>query len=202
MQETKTDGQSVITETMPTEQASSVQLPTAEGEVVQQAKVPQPINESKTVVLGRWYDLNGNAVQLPTAEGQQDEVNETISAGQEEDAQASAGACPTQKKKTTKKDYKPKYSDQELLKLTPVTEVCEQEISRVISDPNIGAVPYANGSNCLIDLRKVYPNLYTPQVNRLHGTDQKKTGDSLMSYGSQHLLFSAGFCHKKSFPCK
>jgi len=34
----------------------------------------------------------------------------------------------------------------------------------------------------------VHPYLYTPQVNRLHGTDQKKTGDSLMSYGSQHLL--------------
>ena len=35
MQETRTDGQSVTTETMPTEQAN-VQLPTAEGDVDQQ----------------------------------------------------------------------------------------------------------------------------------------------------------------------
>lgn len=147
------------------------------------------MEEKSTVVLGRWYGLNGEVIddQFPTTEGQQAEVNETTSAEQEEDAQASAGTSPTQND-SKKKDYKPKYSDQELLKLTPLTEVCEQEITRVISNPNIGAVPYANGSNCLIDLRKVHPYLYTPQVNRLHGTDQKKTGDSLMSYGSQHLL--------------
>lgn len=143
------------------------------------------MEEKSTVVLGRWYGINGEVVD---PEDLQDEVNETISTEQEEDVQASAGVCPTQNNSKKKKDYKPKYSDQELLKLTPLTEVCEQEITRVISDPNIGAVPYANGSNCLIDLRKVHPYLYTPQVNRLHGTDQKKTGDSLMSYGSQHLL--------------
>ena len=183
MEETRTDGQqAVTTETMPTEQAN-VQLPTAEGEVGQQNEVPQPINESP-FVLGRWYGINGEVVN---PEDLQDEVNETTSAEQEEDAQASAGTSPTQND-SKKKDYKPKYSDQELLKLTPLTEVCEQEITRVISDLNTGAVPYANGSNCLIDLRKVHPYLYTPQVNRLHGTDQKKTGDSLMSYGSQHLL--------------
>ena len=183
MEETRTDGQAVIKENvMPTEQAS-VQLPTAEGDVDQKNEVPQPINESH-FVLGRWYGINGEVVD---PEDLQDEVNETISTEQEEDVQASAGTSPTQNN-SKKKDYKPKYSDEELLKLTPVTEGCEQEIARAISDPNIGAVPYANGSNCLIDLRKVHPYLYTPQVNRLHGTDQKKTGDSLMSYGSQHLL--------------
>lgn len=163
-----------------TEQADNAQINSNTGFNMQ---------EKSTVVLGRWYGINGEVVD---PEGQPDEVNETTSAEQEEDAQASVGQAPTPQNKeadnSKKKDYKPKYSDQELLKLTPLTEVCEQEISRVISDPNIGAVPYANGSNCLIDLRKVHPYLYTPQVNRLHGTDQKKTGDSLMSYGSQHLL--------------
>ena len=47
------------------------------------------------------------------------------------DGQASVGACPTQNN-STKKDYKPKYRDEELVKLTPLTEVCEQEITRVI----------------------------------------------------------------------
>ena len=146
MEETRTDGQAVIKESvMPTEQAN-VQLPTAEGEVGQQNEVPQPINESH-FVLGRWYGINGEVVD---PEDLQDEVNETISTEQEEDAQASAGTSPTQND-SKKKDYKPKYSDQELLKLTPLTEVCEQEITRVISDLNTGAVPYANGSNCLID---------------------------------------------------
>lgn len=163
-----------------TEQADNAQINSNTGFNMQ---------EKSTVVLDRWYDINGEVVD---PEGQPDEVNETISAEQEEDAQASVGQAPTPQNKeadnSKKKDYKPKYSDQELLKLTPLTEVCEQEFSRVISDSNIGAVPYANGSNCLIDLRKVHPYLYTPQVNRLHGTDQKKTGDSLMSYGSQHLL--------------
>ena len=89
MEQSRTDGQAVIKESvMPTEQAI-VQLPTAEGEVGQQNEVPQPINESP-FVLGRWYGINGEV----DPEELQDEVNETISTEQEEDVQVNRTVCP------------------------------------------------------------------------------------------------------------
>lgn len=111
------------------------------------------------------------------------------SAEQEKDAQAIAGASPADKvADSKKKDNKPVYEGEEKVKLAELTKVCEEEIARVIEDPKYGAVPYASGSNCLVDLRKVYDKLYTPEVNREHGKDQEKTGESLLSYGAQHVL--------------
>lgn len=111
------------------------------------------------------------------------------SAEQEKDAQAIAGARPADKVEASKKkDNKPVYEGEEKVLLTELTKVCEEEVARVISDSRYGAVPYAGGKNCLIDLRNVHSELYTPVVNREHGKDQEKTGESLLSFGAQHVL--------------
>lgn len=93
-----------------------------------------------------------------------------------------------QKKETVEKSYEPTYSTEMKKKLQSITKVCDDEISRVILDENIGAVPYADDTNCIIDLRKVHDRLYSPLVNRTHGKDQVKTGESLRMYGAQHIL--------------
>ncbi|MCQ2771409.1 MAG: hypothetical protein MJ236_06410 [Clostridia bacterium] len=82
----------------------------------------------------------------------------------------------------------PKYEEAELNKLQILTALCDEEIERVISDDSITATSYADKTNCIIDLRKVSDRLYTPQVNRVHGKDQDKTGKSLRMFGAQHIL--------------
>ena len=127
----------------------------------------------------------GGATEQPANIGGgkgEDGGHKTIST-EEDNAQAGAAAGTAQ-------TFKPVYSDKEIEKLSKITEISENEIERVINDPTIEAVPYAGGANCVVDLRKVADKLYTPQVNRTHGTDQTSTGKSLLTYGSQHpLLF-------------
>ena len=98
-------------------------------------------------------------------------------------------SAPTKQKKVkAEKSYEPSYSDDEKKQLQTITKVCEDEIARIILDDNIGAVPYADETNCIIDLRKIHDRLYSPLINRTHGSDQAKTGETLRMFGAQHIL--------------
>lgn len=131
--------------------------------------------------------LQGSATEQPTnGKGVVGQENSTV---QEKDAQAGAGAGSANNKKVSpKKDFKPKYEGKELEKIVEVTRILQQDITRIIADSGMGAVSFSGGSNCLIDLRKVHNRLCTPLVNRVHGVDQKKTGESLLSFGAQQVV--------------
>ena len=86
------------------------------------------------------------------------------------------------------KDYTPKYDEATKEKLKLQNQVCEQAITRTISDRSIGAIPFNEGKNCIFDIRKISGNLFTPTVNRVHGADEKRTGESVMSQGAQQTL--------------
>lgn len=92
------------------------------------------------------------------------------------------------KEKDSVDEFMPQYGEAEVKKLQILTAFCDEEIERVISDDLITATSYADKTNCIIDLRKVSDRLYTPQVNRVHGKDQDKTGKSLRMFGAQHIL--------------
>lgn len=109
-----------------------------------------------------------------------------------EDAKQSAStAAPAAikgKKPAPEKDFTPVYDGDEKVRLEALTKLCEAEIRRVMSDPAYGAVKFGD-DNCIIDLRKAaYGNLYTPEVNRIHGKDMTTTGESLLTHGPQHPL--------------
>ena len=82
-------------------------------------------------------------------------------------------------------DYTPKYSEEMKEKLKSQTEVCEHAIIRIINDESIGATPFNDGKNCIIDVRKISDRLFFPTLNRTHGVDEKKTGESVMIQGAQ-----------------
>lgn len=87
--------------------------------------------------------------------------------------------------------YLPQYTDNEKATLKAITDVCTEEIRRVQNDEHFHATIFADGTNCLIDLRKAYENgieFATPVVNRTHGKDLQTTGESLLTYGAQHPL--------------
>ena len=90
------------------------------------------------------------------------------------------------------KDYTPVYTEEEAERLIKSTAICEDEIARVKEDPCYAGVPF--GDNVIINLTEAKRNgieLGTPIVNRTHGKDEIKTGDSLMSFGPQHILIVA-----------
>ena len=116
------------------------------------------------------------------------ESQSEVSTVQDNDGQASADASSA-----TRKSSKVllSYDDKTRKRLAKITKICEEEIQRVISDPRYAAVPYAKGENCIIDLKEAYSNnvrFATPKVNRKHGSDEKKTGNSILTYGCQHVL--------------
>ena len=93
--------------------------------------------------------------------------------------------------KTEKKNYKPVYTDSKKVELQKVTEVFKEELARIIADDNIPTFTYGDGHNCVIDLTEFVRKggeVVTPKVNREHGKDMGKTGDSTKMYGAQQLL--------------
>lgn len=126
----------------------------------------------------------GAEVQLANGKSVVDRSTE-----QETDAQASTGASPVRNKKVkSPKDFTPVYTDSEKARLDEVTKVCKQAILEA-PEKYDGAVSF--GSNCAVSLTRYKKNggvFCTPVVNRSHGADQRTTGESIMTYGSQHPL--------------
>ena len=128
--------------------------------------------------------------------------DENTSAEQDSQAQATTGAGPEEKKdgkKATKKTPKSKekkytldYPDDVKAALKVVTDVFNAEIERVIKDPNFYATPYNGGKNAIVDIKQaVLKGGYKVAgfaENRVHGRDEKTTGESLMTYQPQHPL--------------
>lgn len=145
-----------------------------------------------------FHQNNKNMEELTTTPLEQGMVNAptppTAEGGICQQSSAEDPAQPkTSKSKKEKghKDIKPSYTDDQRKKLETVTKVCEAEIKRVLNDSRYNAVSYNGGENALIDLRAAHKSgvdFYTPIVNRTHGNDMKKTGESLLAYGSQHPL--------------
>lgn len=93
--------------------------------------------------------------------------------------------------KPSRKRLKPNYSIEEQEQLKKQTAVVEAEIQRVINDPRYHATPVNDGENAIINLTQAKTdgiNLLTPTINRIHGKDQDKTGESIEKYGPQEVL--------------
>lgn len=95
----------------------------------------------------------------------------------------------TAPKKNTK-DFKPVYSSKKETELKEITSIVQAEIDRVKYDTNYHATSF--GNNVIIPLHTLKKegkvHLVKPLVNRSHGGDQKKTGESLLTNGAQHIL--------------
>lgn len=128
-----------------------------------------------------------------------DHVN--ISAGQEEQAQATVAARAadnssavdggSENASVTRKRLAPNYSKEEQEVLKQQTDVVEAEIQRVISDPRYYATPFTGGQNCIINIKEAVADgieIATPKINRIHGKDKQKTGESIEKYGAQCVL--------------
>lgn len=87
------------------------------------------------------------------------------------------------------KNFMPDYSDERKVQLTAETNVCKNELQRVLSDSRYAAMSIENGKNLIVNLKTAHQkgiNFGTPVVNRTHGRDLDKTGKSIMMYGAQH----------------
>lgn len=168
-----------------------------------EAQASQPEASASTTVENtnkqELMDTTKMSVEAQESQGPQNELTTTpeIANAQSEqvvtpeDAKQSASmAAPAAikgKKPAPEKDYTPVYDGDEKVRLEALTRLCEKEIRRVMSDPAYGAVKFGD-DNCIIDLRKAYGKLYTPEVNRIHGKDMTTTGESLLTHGAQHPL--------------
>lgn len=144
----------------------------------------------------------GNEATSDTTESDTTPRDGEVSAGQDEQGQAT-GAGPEEQKsgkksagkktssmpKKTKPapDFSLNYSDEKKKELERVTKVGDAEIKRVREDPRFPAIPF--GDNAIINLKEAALNgvrFKTPKVNRKHGKDESATGESLMKHGAQH----------------
>lgn len=128
--------------------------------------------------------------------------DENTSAEQDSQAQATTGAGPEEKKdgkKATKKTknskdkkYTLEYPDDVKAALKVITDVFNAEIERAINDPNFYATPFNGGKNAFVDITQGVRNgsykVAGFAENRIHGRDEKTTGESLMTYQPQHIL--------------
>ena len=128
--------------------------------------------------------------------------DENTSAEQDSQAQATTGAGPEEKKdgkKATKKTknskdkkYTLEYPDDVKAALKVITDVFNAEIERFIKDPNSFAIPYNGKKNAIVDITQGVRNgsykVAGFAENRVHGRDEKTTGESLMTYQPQHPL--------------
>lgn len=119
------------------------------------------------------------------------------SAGQEEQAQATTDASAVDNSNESasaeppRKRLVPKYSKEEEEVLKQQSAVVEAEIQRVINDPRYHATPFSGGKNCIINLKDAVADgieVATPKINRIHGKDKQKTGESIEKYGAQCVL--------------
>lgn len=94
------------------------------------------------------------------------------------------------KKEAPKKDYKPDYSKEKKEELAIVTKIGEEELQRLMTYSNDVVFPIG-ADNMVINLMAFIRNggvVVTPVVNREHGKDQERTGESILTYGAQRQL--------------
>ncbi len=150
-----------------------------------------PSEESKIASLNDFIRQAEDGVEEPQVNvaDSTPQVDQTATlSGQEEKAGSVKKVISPQ---TEKKDYKPVYSDGKKAELQKVTEVFKDELVRIIADDSIPTFTYGDGHNCVIDLTEFVRKggeVVTPKVNREHGKDMEKTGDSTKMYGAQQLL--------------
>lgn len=119
-------------------------------------------------------------------EEQQVQATATASvAGNSNAADGSENASAARKRLT------PNYSVEEEEVLKQQTAVVKAEIQRVINDPRYHATPFNGGKNCIINLKEAATRgikFVFPKINRIHGKDKIKTGESIEKYGAQCVL--------------
>ena len=183
------------------------------AEPIQGSPQPQSPEDSATSDEETTAAVSGEQVQasteatdgdtaVPTESENAVQGDEKTSTEQDSQAQATPGAGPEEKKdgkKATKKTPKSKekkytldYPDDVKAALKVITDVFNAEIERVIKDPNFYATPYNGGKNAIVDIKQaVLKGGYKVAgfaENRIHGRDEKTTGESLMTYQPQHPL--------------
>ncbi|MBD5427051.1 MAG: hypothetical protein HDR38_05820 [Treponema sp.] len=93
-------------------------------------------------------------------------------------------------KKTNETTANRVYSEDEKKHLETVKDAFKTAYNELINDPKLEVTPYSD-HNAIINLTKAIANgvdIYMPAVNRTHGRDQKRTGESIRQDGAQSLL--------------
>lgn len=158
--------------------------PTVQDEMEQANTGASPVNYFKPMSIPGGAS-KAQPAPLPTS-------GKTKDNGSEKPATSEKSGVKAKKAKTAvEKDYKPIYTDQKKKELDFVSSIAKDAIQLTIEDSDIPTVPFGD-HNCLIDLTAAYKNginLLTPEVNRKHGKDKNRTGESIRMYGAQrHLL--------------
>lgn len=154
---------------------------------VSQGEATEQLVSGTSVVNNQSKEHNVAQATAPTVGGEV--TNQTTA---EKDSKTEKASVSGTKKASSKKDYKPTYTDEEKERLGQLTDTCKKEIERVIGNPRYHATAYDERANSIINLRLAYQEgkiqLGTPTVNRVHGKDEIRTGESMMKYGPQHPL--------------
>lgn len=155
---------------------------------VSQGGTTEQLVSSTSVVNNQSQEHNVAQATVPTIYGGK-VTNQTTA---EKDSKTEKASVSGTKKASSKKDYKPTYTDEETERLEHLTDICKEEIGRVIGNPRYHTTAYDERANSIINLRLAYQEgkiqLGTPTVNRVHGKDEIRTGESMMKYGPQHPL--------------
>lgn len=89
------------------------------------------------------------------------------------------------------KSYDPDYGSLPVDEISEINAVVKSELVRLKDDTKVRTWNYGDGPNLVIDVKAAYDagiDIVTPKVNRNHGNDQFKTGESTKIYGAQQLL--------------
>lgn len=165
----------------------------------QQAKGGEvdPKNITDEMESNSQKSVRNEQVMTPAVEqGQVETPTPTVEG--ENSQQVRAEDCPTQKaekkekakKEAPKKDFKPDYPEEKQKELAIVTKIGEEELHRLMTYSK-GVVFPIGEDNLVINLMAFIRNggvVVTPVVNREHGKDQERTGESILTYGAQRQL--------------
>lgn len=122
------------------------------------------------------------------SDGQEEQAQATVTASVAGNSNATDGS---ENASAARKRLTPNYSVEEEEVLKQQTAVVKAEIQRVINDPRYNATPFNGGKNCIINLKEAAARgikLVFPKINRIHGKDKIKTGESIEKYGAQCVL--------------
>ena len=159
------------------------------NEHVREKGIQFPSEKSKEHALNGFIAQCEMGVEDPQIEVLCDEETEKIVKEAQGKAKEEAPAKKlSTKKEPAKKEYKPEYSDEKKAELEMVTKVAIEQIDSVKNDQSIPTYPY--GNNCVIAITAAIRNgvaMLTPVVNREHGKDAIRTGESIRMYGAQQM---------------
>ena len=164
------------------------------NEQVSDQGIQFPSEKSQRHALDEFIAQCENGAEEPRIIILSDEEIDAIEQEAQEAATKTREEAPAKKhpvkKKATKKEYKPEYSDEKKAELELVTRIAKEQIESVKADAKIPTYDFGTNGNCVIDITAAIRNgvaMLTPVVNREHGKDAILTGESLRINGAQQI---------------